>query len=169
MLQKKLLGSGKERHEHAIVIHAIRQALEPYCLRLTVPSEPGILQLSRIQHLYSKISGILQPEKDISILDILGDLHPTPAVGGTPRKRALQWLTENENLERGWYSGPVGWVNDRGEGDFAIALRVALLRDNSAHLHAGAGIVSGSIPEEEFKETRLKMETASSALLEPFT
>lgn len=166
-LQKKLLGSRKERHEHAIVIRAIRQALEPYCTSLTVPPEPCILQLSGIQHLYSEIFGTLHPRTEISILEILGDLHPTPAVGGMPRKQALEWLAENEELERGWFSGPVGWVNDRGEGDFAIALRVALLRGNSAHLHAGAGIVLGSVPGEELRETKLKMETASSALLEP--
>jgi len=96
----------------------------------------------------------------------VGDLHPTPAVGGTPRKQALEWLAENEKMERGWFAGPVGWVNDRGEGDFAIALRVALLRGHIAHLHAGAGIVAGSIPEDELRETSLKMETAFSALLD---
>jgi len=165
-LQGELLQSEKEQHEHAIVIRSIRQALEPYCTNLDIPQGPSILQLPGIQHLYSEISGTLHPGKDISILDILGDLHPTPAVGGTPRKQALKWLDENEKLERGWYSGPVGWVNDRGEGDFAIALRVALLRGNSAHLHAGAGIVSGSVPEEELREIQLKMKAASTAILE---
>lgn len=164
-LQKRLFESRKERHEHDIVIRAIRQALEPYCSNLTVPSEPSILELPGIQHLYSEISGTVHQEKNSSILEILGDLHPTPAVGGMPRQKALAWLAGNEKLERGWFSGPVGWVNDRGEGDFAIALRVALLRGNNAHLHAGAGIVSGSVPEEELRETRLKMQTASSAIL----
>ncbi len=165
-LEKVLLGSEKEQHEHAIVIRAIRQALEPYCISLSVPLMPSILKLPGIQHLYSEISGSVHGEKAISILEILGDLHPTPAVGGTPRKKALEWLAENENIERGWYSGPVGWVNDRGEGDFAIALRAALLRGNKAHLHAGAGIVSGSVPEQELRETELKMKAAFSAILE---
>jgi len=165
-LQKALLGSEKEQHEHAIVTRAIRQALEPYCISLSIPSKPSILQLPGIQHLYSEIFGTVYPEKAISILEILGDLHPTPAVGGTPREKALVWLSKNEKLERGWYSGPVGWVNDRGEGDFAIALRAALLRGNSAHLHAGAGIVSGSVPEQELRETELKMKAAFSAILE---
>ena len=165
-LQKALLGSEKEQHEHAIVTRAIRKALEPYCSSLFIPSKPSILKLPGIQHLYTEISGTVNSEKHISILEILGDLHPTPAVGGTPRKKALAWLAGNENLERGWYSGPVGWVNDRGEGDFAIALRAALLRGNSAHLHAGAGIVSGSVPEQELRETELKMKAAFSAILE---
>jgi isochorismate synthase len=165
-LQKALLGSEKEQHEHAIVTRAIRQALEPYCISLSIPSKPSILELPGIQHLYSEIFGTVHTGKDISILEILGDLHPTPAVGGTPRQKALEWLSKNENLERGWYSGPVGWVNDRGEGDFAIALRAALLRGNRAHLHAGAGIVSGSVPEEELRETELKMKAAFSAILE---
>ena len=125
----------------------------------------AVLKLPGIQHLYSEIFGKVRSEKDIPILEILGALHPTPAVGGTPRKKALAWLAVNENLERGWYSGPVGWVNDRGEGDFAIALRAALLRGNSAHLHAGAGIVSGSVPEQELRETELKMKAAFSAIL----
>jgi isochorismate synthase len=165
-LQKALLDSEKEQREHGFVTRAIRRALEPYCSQLFVPPMPSILKLPGIQHLYSEISGTVNRGKDISILEILGDLHPTPAVGGTPRKKALQWLFENEKSERGWYSGPVGWVNDRGEGDFAIALRAALLRGNSAHLHAGAGIVSGSVPEKELRETELKMKAAFSAILE---
>jgi len=165
-LQEALLGSAKEQHEHGIVIRAIGQALEPYCTALKVPSKPSILKLPGIQHLYSEISGTVHRDRDISILEILGDLHPTPAVGGTPREKALKWLSENENIERGWYAGPVGWVNDRGEGDFAIALRAALLRGNKAHLHAGAGIVSGSVPGEELRETELKMKAAFSAILE---
>ncbi|MBW2658362.1 MAG: isochorismate synthase [Deltaproteobacteria bacterium] len=166
MLQKKLLSNRKELHEHAIVVRAIQRVLEPHCAHLTVPDEPSILQLPGIQHLYSEISGTLRGNEKASILRIVGDLHPTPAVGGAPGKEALEWLAENEEMERGWFAGPVGWVNDRGEGDFAIALRVALLRGNIAHLHAGAGIVAGSVPEDELKETTLKMETASSALLE---
>jgi len=165
-LQKKLQESEKEQHEHGIVIRAISRALKPFCSSLVVPSTPSILKLPGIQHLHSEISGTVHAGKDISILEILGKLHPTPAVGGIPRKKALEWLSENENTERGWYSGPVGWVNDRGEGDFAIALRAALLRGNRAYLHAGAGIVSGSVPKEELKETELKMKAAFSAILE---
>jgi len=166
MLEKALLESKKEQREHGFVTRAIRRALEPYCSQLSIPSEPSILKLPGIQHLYSEISGITHGEENTSILEILGDLHPTPAVGGTPREKALEWLSANENGERGWYSGPVGWVNDRGEGDFAIALRAALLRGDRAHLHAGAGIVSGSVPEEELRETELKMKAAFSAILE---
>ena len=165
-LQNLLLESKKEQHEHGIVIRAIGQALEPYCSSLLIPPMPAVLKLPGIQHLYSEISGTVHTGKNISILEILGDLHPTPAVGGTPREKALEWLAENEHVERGWYSGPVGWVNDRGEGDFAIALRAALLRGNKAHLHAGAGIVSGSFPEDELRETELKMKAAFSAILE---
>jgi len=163
-LAHQLLESKKEQAEHAVVVRAIQNALQPFCADLQVPEAPEILQLTDIQHLYTPIQGILAERK--SILDILGQLHPTPAVAGSPHTEALKWLADNEGLERGWYAGPIGWMNDRGEGDFAIALRAALLRNHEAHLNAGAGIVDGSIPESEFAETRLKMRAALSAILE---
>lgn len=163
-LARTLIESKKEQAEHAVVVRAIKNALEPFCSELNVPEAPEILKLADIQHLYTPIQGRLAASK--SILDILGQLHPTPAVAGSPHERAMKWLAENEGLERGWYAGPIGWMNDRGEGDFAIALRAALLRNHEAHLNAGAGIVDGSVPESEFAETRLKMRAALSAILE---
>lgn len=163
-LARRLFESKKEQAEHAVVVRAIQNALQPFCTNLQLPEAPEILQLTDIQHLYTPIQGELDKPK--SILDILGQLHPTPAVAGSPHAEAMKWLAENEGLERGWYAGPIGWMNDRGEGDFAIALRAALLRNHEAHLNAGAGIVDGSVPESEFAETRLKMRAALSAILE---
>jgi len=165
-LAQQLRESKKEQAEHAVVVRAIREALEPFCVELHVSESPSVLVLPGIQHLKSTLRGRLRASAAHSILEILGTLHPTPAVAGTPRERALAWLSDNEGFERGWYTGPVGWVNDRGEGDFAIALRAALLRGNRAHLHAGAGLVAGSVPEAELAETRLKMRAALSAILE---
>jgi isochorismate synthase EntC len=100
------------------------------------------------------------------VLDLVAELHPTPAVGGAPRENALAWLRNHEGLERGWYAGPLGWLTPEGEGEFTVALRSLLLRDSEATLYAGAGIVAGSDPEAELVETRLKLRTALGALLE---
>jgi len=99
------------------------------------------------------------------VLDLVGRLHPTAAVGGAPSETALDWLEHFEALDRGWYAGPVGYVDGRGDGEFRVALRSALLRGRSARLFAGAGIVAGSDPSQELAETRLKLR----ALLAPLT
>ena len=84
-------------------------------------------------------------------------LHPTPAVGGEPGPRAVEAISELEDLDRGWYAGPVGWMDAVEDGEFCVALRSALLRDRTAHLFAGAGIVADSDPEAELAETELKL------------
>ncbi len=165
-LERTLRESKKEQSEHALVVRAIRDGLTPFCVDLDIPEAPSVLKLPGIQHLHTDIAGTLRAPEESTLLDLLGELHPTPAVAGTPRKRALAWLAEREGFERGWYTGAIGWMNDRDEGDFAIALRAALLRGNAAYLHAGAGIVDGSIPEAELAETRLKMRAALSAILD---
>ena len=101
-----------------------------------------------------------------SILELVERLHPTPAVGGAPREAALEWIARREDLERGWYAGPVGFVDADGGGDFCVALRSAVLRGDEARLFAGAGIVSGSIPDAELQETRLKLRAMLGPLLE---
>jgi isochorismate synthase EntC len=93
-------------------------------------------------------------------------VHPTPAVAGAPREAALKWLRSNENLDRGWYGGPVGFTDAAGGGEFYAALRSALLRDAEARLFAGAGVVEGSQPEQELRETRLKFRAMLEPLLE---
>ena len=100
------------------------------------------------------------------MLRLVERLHPTPAVGGAPSEAALAWLERHEGLERGWYAGPVGWVDATGDGEFAVALRCALLRGREARLFAGAGIVEGSEPEPELYETRLKFRAFLGPLLE---
>ncbi|MES6373798.1 chorismate-binding protein, partial [Cutibacterium acnes] len=98
------------------------------------------------------------------LLALLEQLHPSPAVGGLPRAAALAHIREQEGLDRGWYAGPVGWIDDRGEGEFAVALRSALLHEGCATLFAGCGIVDGSSPDDEYRETEVKMRTMASAL-----
>jgi isochorismate synthase len=161
---RRLLESKKEQAEHAIVVRALRQVLEPCCDELSIPESPRLLRLGEIQHLETAIRGTLRNEQ--SILELVGRLHPTPAVGGAPRSSANEWIAEREGLDRGWYAGPVGFVDANGDGEFCVALRSALFRGGEADLYAGAGIVDGSVPEAELRETRLKFYSMLAPLLE---
>jgi len=163
-LGRELCESKKEQAEHASVVRALRAALESCCDNLDVPEAPQLLRLGEIQHLKTAIHATLRTGD--SILELVGRLHPTPAVGGAPREAALAWIERHEDLERGWYAGPVGFVDADGGGEFCVALRSALLRGGEARLFAGAGIVDGSRPEAELQETRLKLRTLLSPLLE---
>jgi isochorismate synthase len=163
-LGRELCESKKEQAEHASVVRALRAALESCCDDLDVPEAPRLLRLGEIQHLETAISATLRNGE--SILELVERLHPTPAVGGAPRESALAWIARGEDLDRGWYAGPVGFVDADGGGEFCVALRSALVRGDEARLFAGAGIVDGSRPEAELQETRLKLRTLLSPLLE---
>jgi isochorismate synthase len=163
-LGRELCESKKEQAEHAIVVRALREALADCCENLDIPEAPRLLRLGEIQHLETPITGTLRDGE--SILELVERMHPTPAVGGAPREAALAWIARREDLDRGWYAGPVGFVDADGGGDFCVALRSAVLRGNEAHLFAGAGIVDGSIPDAELQETRLKLRAMLTPLLE---
>ena len=161
---RELCESKKEQAEHAVVVRALREALGLVCSRLDLAEAPRLLQLEGIQHLETPIAGVLREEA--SLLELAGRLHPTPAVGGAPRPAALDWIAEREDLERGWYAGPVGLVRRDGGGELWVALRAALLRGGSARLFAGAGIVAGAEPKAELRETQLKLRTMLDALVD---
>jgi isochorismate synthase len=161
-LGQALLDSAKDRDEHAVVTRAMMEALGETCVDLLVSDEPSLLKLGNIQHLCTPIRGRLN--NGHGLLDLVERLHPTPAVGGRPRDAALQLIREHERLDRGWYAGPVGWLDERGEGEFAVALRSALLHGNTATLFAGCGIVADSDPEREYAEADLKFKPMSAAL-----
>jgi isochorismate synthase len=163
-LGRELCESKKEQAEHAVVVRALREALDDCCEALDVPEAPRLQRLGEIQHLETPITGTLRNGQ--SILELVERLHPTPAVGGAPRAAALAWIARREDLDRGWYAGPVGFVDADGGGDFCVALRSALLRGSEARLFAGAGIVDGSIPDAELQETRLKLRGMLASLLE---
>jgi salicylate biosynthesis isochorismate synthase len=155
-----LFADPKERHEHALVVQALREALAPDCVALTVPPEPTLVRMPNVQHLHTPVDGVLR--RDAHILDFVERLHPTPAVGGVPQVATLERIRACEAFDRGWYAGPVGWVDARGGGDFAIAIRSALMtnlagRAGGVRLYAGCGIVAGSDPETEYQELRLKL------------
>jgi len=165
-LGAQLRESKKEQEEHAVVVRALRSALEQCCERVDVPEAPELLRLEGIQHLHTPIEGILLKGAAPSLLDLAARLHPSPAVAGSPREAALAWLRAHEGMDRGWYAGAVGWMTPGGQGELAVALRTVLLRGDDAILHAGAGVVAGSTPDAELMETRLKLRAGLAALLE---
>lgn len=154
-LGSELLHSHKNKDEHEIVAWTIRDALATLCSKVWVADTPHLLQLKNIQHLETPIVGELLPGH--CVLEALAGLHPTPAVGGYPRQEALDAIRDYEQLDRGWYAGPVGWIDAQGNGEFAVALRSGLVDGNRARLFAGCGIVAESQPESEYIESCLKL------------
>ena len=161
-LAGELLASSKERAEHDLVARATRAALAPLCRELSAPPAPGLLRMAGIQHLHTPLEGSAAPGVDA--LDALLAMHPTPAVGGWPREPALEAIARIEDMDRGWYAGPIGWIDMQGDGEFAVALRSALVRGREAFLYAGAGIVRGSDPDRELAEAELKLRPLLDAL-----
>jgi isochorismate synthase len=150
-----LFDSAKDREEHAIVVEAIDETLRPRCDRLDHDPEPVLLETANVWHLATRFDGVLRDPAP-SAVDLVAELHPTPAVCGSPTELARALIGELEPFDRGGYAGPVGWMDAHGDGEWAIALRCALLTDRTATLLAGAGIVAGSDPVSEVDETDRK-------------
>jgi isochorismate synthase len=161
-LAAALLGEPKARHEHALVAEAVRAALRPRCALFDDPGGPTVRRLAHLQHLETRLRGQLRAPG--GALSIAAALHPTPALGGTPRDAALASLRTGEPLDRGAYAAPVGWLDAQGGGVLAAAIRCALLRGERAWSFAGAGVVAGSDPRAEWDETELKLGTIQRAL-----
>ncbi len=148
-----LLASAKERLEHEIVVEKICHRLRPLTKSLEI-DPPGLLKLSNIQHINTPIHGTLK--RRTGILPLVEALHPTPALGGDPRRDALRLIRELEPIPRGWYGAPVGWIDSNLDGQFAVAIRSAVAQEARAWVYAGAGIVADSVPQREWEETELK-------------
>ena len=189
-----LLASPKERREHAYVIEGLRRTLGPVCASLDAPGKPTVLELRNVSHLATRLSGVLSATADgpaepsgslggrpvpsgdepahpglrvPSALQLVARVHPTPAVGGTPTDEAVAYIGEVEGFDRGRYAGPVGWMDARGDGSWAIALRSADVDGDHASMYAGAGMVAGSRPRTELAETQLKLQALLAALVRP--
>ena len=154
--------SDKDRIEHAIVVRGLSDDLTPLCDSIRVAPQPEILRLNNVQHLRTAIRGHLRAERHV--LDVVGALHPSAAVGGYPKEVAIEALAAREELERGWYAAPIGWTNVDGDGEFAVALRSGVLRGGVATTFAGAGIVHNSDPHAELAEIDLKFGPMHAAL-----
>jgi salicylate biosynthesis isochorismate synthase len=161
-LNQTLRGCAKNRHEHRLVIQAIRDALGPCAASIEVPAEPDVMQLSNVQHLWTRIVATLHQPTDVFTL--AERLHPTPATNGQPRREASAWLSLSDPFERGWYTGAAGTLEPDLSGDLWVLLRCADIHERTADLYAGAGIVAGSDPTQEWWETEHKLAAMLSAL-----
>jgi len=156
-----LLASAKDRLEHYYVLEDSLRRLGDLCTTMNADTKPRIMKLATLQHLVTTVRGNLRD--GVGVDDILAQLHPTPAVGGTPRDPALAAIRALEPHTRGWYAGPVGWI-ERDRAEFAVAIRSALIRGTQAHVFAGAGIVPGSVADAEWQETQHKAQAFLKAV-----
>jgi len=159
-----LSDSAKDQHEHRLVIDMIKDRLSPLCDHMDIQRTPEVMGLQNLTHLRTPIRA--RANAGVGLLDLAQTLHPTPAVGGTPRKAALDWLVAQKEERCDWYSGAFGWMIPNGDGDLNVVLRCASVMGKRAILSAGAGIVAGSTPCGEWQETEWKLQAMLDALTE---
>lgn len=152
--------SEKDRREHALVVQDLIERLRPSCAELVVPASPSVVVLRSVAHLGTRIMG----RGGADVLDLLAAIHPTPAVGGLPRDWALDAIAELEGHDRGLWAGAVGWFNAEGDGEFVLGIRGAFCEPGRTRVPAGAGIVQGSLPEAEARETAYKISAITDAV-----
>lgn len=168
-----LLGSEKEQREHQFVLDFITQRLSELGLIPQCLPDPQLLKLSNIQHLWTPIQA--QLFTNVHPLDIVAQLHPTPAVAGVPTQIVQEQIRRYETFDRSLYAAPLGWIDYQGNCEFIVGIRSALIDNNPlsatqdntyrARLYAGAGIVAGSEPDKELAEIQLKLQALLKALL----
>ena len=158
---KQLRESAKDLAEHSAVRNELFSVLSETCDDVRAADQPSLLTLPHVHHLHTSLRARLR--ENGSLLSLVGRLHPTPAVGGSPREPALRFIREKESLDRGWYAAPVGWIGGKG-GEFAVALRSAVIDGDSAVLFAGCGIVADSDPDLEYAESNLKLQAMQLAI-----
>ena len=162
-LAAQLLRSEKDRHEHRVVVEEVADRLAPHCEQLEVDPEPHLTATGAVWHLATTLRGRLRHSAPSS-LALAAALHPTPAVCGRPARSALELIAQLEPAGRGLYSGLVGWMDSRGDGEWAVSLRCALVTDDEVRLDAGVGLVAESDPDAEVAETEAKFVTLLEAL-----
>ncbi|MGC6424174.1 MAG: isochorismate synthase [Lentimonas sp.] len=160
---RELLESQKDQDEHAYVRDSIIRRLGKLGVEAKAEGDPRLLLLANVQHLRTPITA--EVGEAVHILDMLEDMHPTPAVGGTPREAAIPRIKALEQIDRGLYAGVVGWFNHLNEGEIVVGIRSALIEGTRAKLYAGAGIVEGSDPDKEFRETEMKLRALLDVLV----
>jgi menaquinone-specific isochorismate synthase len=166
-LAASLAKSSKDLEEHEYAVRSVADALAPFCSSTNVPDSPFVLHLSNVMHLATDVTGVLNDSaKPTDIFTLISELHPSAAVCGTPTKKASELITELEQMNRGRYAGPVGWIDIHGDGEIAIALRCGQISQNQLkiQIYAGCGVVAGSDPEKEFAESQAKLMPMRTAL-----
>ncbi len=158
----ELLEDCKNREEHQYVVNMISNVFEQFCTDISIPSKPELMKIRDIQHLFTPVEG--KVAKGIDIFSLVEALHPTPALGGMPTDTSMQIIRQEENMDRGYYAAPIGWIDSAGNGEFAVAIRSALLEGDRAYLYAGGGIVAESEVEKEYEETWVKFRPVLRAL-----
>lgn len=153
-IAQELLNDQKNRKEHDYVVKMIKESIEPYCENVHIPKEPVVYPLRNLQHLYTPVTAKLK--RQFSVFDIIEQLHPTPALGGVPKEKALQFMRDHELLDRGWYGAPIGWLDSNENSEFAVAIRSGLVQKDEISLFAGCGVMRDSTPEMEYEETNMK-------------
>lgn len=160
--QAEVLDTDKNRREHDFVARAVADGLAGLCADIAVPAAPEVMRLDTLTHLRRRVTA--RRPAGTGVFDLVARLHPTPAVGGAPTPAALDWLARHGDARGAWYTGGIGWIDAAGDCDIAVALRCGLFADGAATLHAGAGFVAGSNPEQEFAETEAKLDALRTAL-----
>jgi menaquinone-specific isochorismate synthase len=166
-LAASLAKSSKDLEEHEYAVRSVAEALEPFCSSTNVPESPFVLHLANVMHLATDVTGVLNDATTpIDIFALISSLHPSAAVCGTPTQVASAVINELEEMNRGRYAGPVGWIDARGDGEIGIALRTGELSDDekSIRIFSGCGIVAGSNPEDELAESQAKLSPMRTAL-----
>ncbi|MCG3087585.1 isochorismate synthase [Sporosarcina cyprini] len=162
LLGEELMRDRKNREEHQYVVDMISAIFNRLSEDVSIPKTPRLMKVRDIQHLFTPVQGSVG--KDTDIFSFIKSLHPTPALGGVPTNIALDMIREEEGIDRGYYAAPIGWTDAAGNGEFAVAIRSALLAGNRAYLYAGGGIVADSDPNSEYAETWVKFRPVLRAL-----
>ena len=160
-LASELMADEKNRAEHEHVVHFMREVLGRICHDVRIPREPQILSLRHVQHLHTPVSAKVL--EGVNLPELVGDLHPTPAVAGTPVGEAKMLIRQIEAYSRGFFAGACGYVDAAGDGEFSVGLRTGVFDGEGGWVYAGCGIVEGSVADDEFDEIDMKLKTILSA------
>ncbi len=160
-LAEGLMADGKNRAEHEHVVHFMREVLGRICHDVDIPKAPQILPLRHVQHLHTPVSAKVL--EGVELPEIVGDLHPTPAVAGTPVGEAKMLIRQIEGYNRGFFAGACGYIDGDGDGAFSVGLRTGVFDGEGGWVYAGCGIVEGSVADDEFDEIDMKLKTILSA------
>ncbi|RPI74392.1 MAG: isochorismate synthase, partial [Ignavibacteriales bacterium] len=163
-LESELLNNKKDLDEHSYVLEHLKETLKNFSENISYDKIPSVKKFKNIQHLSTRISASLKDNS--GIMNILKEVHPTPAVCGYPKETALNLIKKTESQKRGLYSGIIGWFNFNNEGEFAVSIRSAITKGNKLTAYAGGGIVEGSEPDAEFEETEMKLKPILSLFTE---